>query len=501
MSTAVQRRRGTTAEHSTRALLNGELSIDTDKKVVVVHDGSTLGGFPAARADSVFVTGLPTDGTTDVLAKLNAAQAANDYLRIPPGRYFLSAPWSPADGKRWSLEGVEFVHGNDTQAMISAIGRKGFSITGKWALTGLRTAAQTGTEVGLLLDSCSDYIVEGGTLSKFKGSGLKIVGTTAQTFHGNGGRLSNLWATGNNKGYELLAGSGGEYLNWSNASANGNDTGVWMASGNHNWMGGNITDNTIGVDLQPGANHLHGNFTGTLINHNTTLVKATDLTLGHRFNNCNFYAGNIQLNNSKDIIFLGGNMDCTYESNGAAGFNHVIGAHYPSATLPVITGDNKGKLQFSRNTGNIGRDLNGPSPHYTQVYRTSTLQTIPASTTTDLIFPLALMNRNNDYNLANGVWTCPVSGRYRFIVEALVGGTGLDATASYISVRSNTGSGYADTMLILPDIFSNTRMRFASTFDVGYDAGGMVKFTLNLNAAGTFGDSVWLSLLSIEKVS
>ena len=49
MSTAVQRRRGTTAQHASFAGLNGELTVDTDKEVVVVHDGATAGGYPMMR--------------------------------------------------------------------------------------------------------------------------------------------------------------------------------------------------------------------------------------------------------------------------------------------------------------------------------------------------------------------------------------------------------------------------------------------------------------------
>ena len=48
---AVQRRRGTTAEHSSFAGLAGELTVDTTKDTVVVHDGSTNGGIPLLRQD------------------------------------------------------------------------------------------------------------------------------------------------------------------------------------------------------------------------------------------------------------------------------------------------------------------------------------------------------------------------------------------------------------------------------------------------------------------
>lgn len=49
MSFAFQRRRGTTSQHSSFTGLNAELTVDTDKKTVVVHDGSTAGGTPLAK--------------------------------------------------------------------------------------------------------------------------------------------------------------------------------------------------------------------------------------------------------------------------------------------------------------------------------------------------------------------------------------------------------------------------------------------------------------------
>jgi hypothetical protein len=50
MPFAFQRRRGTTAQHASFTGLLAELTVDTDKNTVVVHDGSTAGGVPLARA-------------------------------------------------------------------------------------------------------------------------------------------------------------------------------------------------------------------------------------------------------------------------------------------------------------------------------------------------------------------------------------------------------------------------------------------------------------------
>jgi hypothetical protein len=46
MSKTIQLRRGTTISHQTFAGAAGEITVDTDKWTVVVHDGTTIGGFP-----------------------------------------------------------------------------------------------------------------------------------------------------------------------------------------------------------------------------------------------------------------------------------------------------------------------------------------------------------------------------------------------------------------------------------------------------------------------
>jgi len=60
MATQVQLRGGTTSEHSSFTGAAREVTVDTDKDVVVVHDGSTAGGIPLAKEASV----LPLAGGT-----------------------------------------------------------------------------------------------------------------------------------------------------------------------------------------------------------------------------------------------------------------------------------------------------------------------------------------------------------------------------------------------------------------------------------------------------
>ena len=95
MPTAVQFRRGTTLEHNTFTGAVGELTVDTDRKTVVVHDGSTVGGTPllvggeAVSFGNLTVTGnLTVEGTTVTLDSATAQTVDlgdNDKIRLGDG--------------------------------------------------------------------------------------------------------------------------------------------------------------------------------------------------------------------------------------------------------------------------------------------------------------------------------------------------------------------------------------------------------------------------------
>lgn len=71
MAKAVQRRRGTTVQHASFTGLVGEITVDTDKKTAVVHDGSTAGGVPLAKESA-----LPAAASETVAGKVELATAA-----------------------------------------------------------------------------------------------------------------------------------------------------------------------------------------------------------------------------------------------------------------------------------------------------------------------------------------------------------------------------------------------------------------------------------------
>ena len=70
MAKRVQRRRGTTAEHSTFTGYEGETTVDLTKGTVVVHDGSFASGYPLAREDMSNVSGNASGGGVGI-AQLN----------------------------------------------------------------------------------------------------------------------------------------------------------------------------------------------------------------------------------------------------------------------------------------------------------------------------------------------------------------------------------------------------------------------------------------------
>lgn len=80
MAVQLQVRSGTTTEHNTFTGANGEVTVDTTKDVLVVHDGITAGGFPvAARANADGTISLiKKDGTS--AGEVNSAGLFNNTL-------------------------------------------------------------------------------------------------------------------------------------------------------------------------------------------------------------------------------------------------------------------------------------------------------------------------------------------------------------------------------------------------------------------------------------
>jgi hypothetical protein len=69
MASRIRFRRGTTTEHATFTGAEGEITVNTTKDTLVVHDGATAGGFEMMRADLNNLdsgTAIPAANITDI---------------------------------------------------------------------------------------------------------------------------------------------------------------------------------------------------------------------------------------------------------------------------------------------------------------------------------------------------------------------------------------------------------------------------------------------------
>ncbi|MCX6952792.1 MAG: right-handed parallel beta-helix repeat-containing protein [Verrucomicrobia bacterium] len=108
ISTTIQNARGTTADNAGFTGLNGEISLDTERKTILLHDGVHAGGVRVQEDINVKAFGAKGNGSAD---DRDALQAAITYcaarqlrLYLPEGVYMVGlTTWTP-DGTLYSLE-------------------------------------------------------------------------------------------------------------------------------------------------------------------------------------------------------------------------------------------------------------------------------------------------------------------------------------------------------------------------------------------------------------
>ena len=79
MAKLLKLRRGTTSQHGSFTGAEGEVTVDTDKETLVVHDGSTAGGHPVAAEDMANVSSASIVGRL-ASNSLGTAKIANDAI-------------------------------------------------------------------------------------------------------------------------------------------------------------------------------------------------------------------------------------------------------------------------------------------------------------------------------------------------------------------------------------------------------------------------------------
>jgi hypothetical protein len=129
MATALQLRRGSTAQHATFTGAVGEVTVDTDKDAIVVHDGVKAGGYPQAsefllRSELAKIASVSTvawDFSTDTydITKMQVINAHRNMRRCVLNdsgvvQYYLS----PTDSTKKADGTTALINGTDGQVMV-----------------------------------------------------------------------------------------------------------------------------------------------------------------------------------------------------------------------------------------------------------------------------------------------------------------------------------------------------------------------------------------------
>ena len=120
MAKLLKLRRGTTTQHGSFTGAEGEVTVDTDKETLVVHDGSTAGGHPVAAEDMANVSSASIAG-----------RLSNDSIAV--GK--IAAGTLPSDVKiadanvsgNLTIESADLVDGTIVNADINASAAIGLS--------------------------------------------------------------------------------------------------------------------------------------------------------------------------------------------------------------------------------------------------------------------------------------------------------------------------------------------------------------------------------------
>ena len=172
MATQLQLRRGTTTEHTSFTGAVGEVTVDTTKDVLVVHDGATVGGFPqAARANA--------DGTISLIKKDGASAGSIN----SSGLFNNTLTSTNTDQALTAAQGKVLRDNKLDKASISATGSAPYFVCRAWVnfnavpLNG--TYSQSGTTVTVTMTAHGMSVGQNVNLSITSGTALSGMYTVA----------------------------------------------------------------------------------------------------------------------------------------------------------------------------------------------------------------------------------------------------------------------------------------------------------------------------------
>ncbi|MBX6314767.1 MAG: hypothetical protein IRY99_17900 [Isosphaeraceae bacterium] len=315
---------------------------------------------------SVLDYGAKADGVTDdgpaFEAAFSDAWRHDVTLAIPRGTYLVNRELEIHSGMIIRSEGATLKHTDGRISILSAVSADGWVLEGPLTLVGTRDdASPQGAENGLSIAAGSHFIVDKLTVTRFRGSGIRITSgrrpKSAARGRGNHGQFAFVSLIGNNVGLEIEDGTGAEYNLFTLLSFSDNGVATRIAAGNTIVSTANVVDNMNGVDLVGGTNDGHGIFSAANINHNAGFnIRSVGVSNGFTFNACHVRAdspshGTIELSGSYGIHVSGGDVDARILDEGG-GTNLVADNFIAGPVFGVSRADAAGL----RCVGLFGRD-------------------------------------------------------------------------------------------------------------------------------------------------
>ena len=308
MAKLLKLRRGTTSQHSSFTGAEGEVTVDTDKETLVVHNGSSAAGFPLAReSDLTAKAALASpDFTTDITLKAQAPvkfedDSGGEYvgLKAPTGvtSYTVTLPaTAPSNGQVLKATSATAL-GWSADTALTLIDEDDFSSDSATAVPSQQSAkayiaatsqpldadltslagCQTGSAAALaLLTSTEVAALDGFTGDKddlIYAKDLKATGVTATEFDYLDGVTSAIQTQIDAKGTSNVALSDDNV--WSGAQR-GTVTTATHSSGTTYDFDLNVTNNfklTISAGVELGFSNITAGTSGTitLINSGSTV--------------------------------------------------------------------------------------------------------------------------------------------------------------------------------------------------------------------------------------